>query len=90
MKHLEIKISGQVQGVFFRSAAREIALNFNIAGFARNERDGTVYIEAEGKEADLKKFLDWCYRGPAYAKVEKVEYGFSDILKGFKKFEINY
>lgn len=86
MKHLAIKISGNVQGVFFRHSAKQIAESLNITGFARNETDSAVYIEAEGTEENLKKFLGWCRIGPSSARVEKAEYKFSEELKNFPVF----
>ena len=73
IKHLNIKIYGQVQGVFFRVNARKEAEKLGIKIDARNEPDGTVYIEAEGEEKDLDKLIKWCQKGPALAKVEKIE-----------------
>ena len=63
-----------MQGVFFRASAAKEARRLEIALLAaRNEPDGSVYIEAEGSEEPLRTFLDWCRRGPALAKVERVE-----------------
>lgn len=73
-KHLNIKISGQVQGVFFRHSARQKAKELGITGLARNEPDGTLYMEAEGEEEKLKIFLEWCFHGPPSAAVEKVDF----------------
>lgn len=74
MKKLAVKIYGRVQGVGFRYAAAEEAGKLGIALLAaRNEPDGSVYIEAEGEEAALQKFLAWCRRGPRGAKVERVD-----------------
>jgi acylphosphatase len=73
VKHLNINITGQVQGVAFRYSAQKEAEKLGIAGFAQNLPDGTVYIEAEGEEVVLKEFLDWCQNGSGLAKVEKVE-----------------
>lgn len=73
IKHLNIKVFGSVQGVFFRISAKDMAEKLGIVGFAKNESDGTVYIEAEGEEKDLEKFVEWCKVGPPLAKVEKVE-----------------
>jgi acylphosphatase len=87
-KHLNIKIYGRVQGVFFRHSAKQKAEELNIKGFAKNEPDGTVYIEAEGEEENLKKFLDWCYQGPPMASVKKVEFEFSSEIKNFSEFVI--
>lgn len=85
IQHLNIKIYGQVQGVFFRVSAKEEAEKLGIKGFARNERDGTVYIEAEGDEVNLDKFIKWCHDGPEAAKVDKVEIT-KGPLKNFSEF----
>ena len=88
-KHLNIKIFGQVQGVAFRYYSQGKAKALALTGFARNEPDGGVYLEAEGEEEKLKKFLEWCRQGPAWAKVEKVETEEGEI-KNYKNFEIRY
>jgi len=71
-KHLNIRVYGRVQGVMYRANAVEIANGLALKGFARNEKDGSVYIEVEGEEEALKKFIDWCNIGPARASVERV------------------
>lgn len=84
-KHLNIKISGRVQGVFFRITAKEEADKLGITGFARNEPDGSVYIEAEGEVEKLEKFLKWCHGGPEVAQIDKVEIT-EGPLKNFSEF----
>jgi len=88
VKLATIKVYGEVQGVFFRESARQEALKLGLNGFARNEPDGAVCIEAEGNEENLKKLIDWCRRGPEMAKVTKIEVEYSDELKFYKDFEI--
>lgn len=61
-----------MQGVFFRVSAKRKADELGLTGYVRNEADGSVYIEAEGPEADLNLFRDWCHRGPSGAKVDRV------------------
>lgn len=73
MKHLNIRVTGRVQGVYFRASAREVASNLQLRGFVRNEPDGSVYIEAEGTEEALEKFVAWCRQGPPNAVVTNVE-----------------
>lgn len=87
-KHLTVKIYGFVQGIFFRFGAKVEAEKLLIKGFARNEDDGSVYIEAEGDEKDLSLFLDWCKKGPALARIEKVDSEFKNELKGFESFDV--
>lgn len=89
-KHLNIRIHGQVQGINFRYHTREKAQELGLAGFVRNEPDGTVYTEAEGEEEKLKEFLEWCSHGPKWAGVEKVGYNYSEEIKDYKSFEITY
>jgi len=89
IKHYNIKIYGRVQGVFFRVTAKQQANNLDIKGFAKNENDGTVYIEAEGEEKNLKKFLSWCKVGPDGAKVEKIKIS-EGPFKNFAEFERDF
>lgn len=68
-----IRVTGKVQGVFFRESTRRKALEINVSGFVRNESDGAVYIEAEGNEAQLAELVSWCQRGPERAEVIAVK-----------------
>lgn len=89
-EHANIRIFGEVQGVGFRYAVRQKARETGLAGFVRNEPDESVYIEVEGKEETLKKFIEWCKEGPSYAEVKRVEAAFSPTLKGFHDFIIEH
>ncbi|MBL4654732.1 MAG: acylphosphatase [Bacteroidia bacterium] len=86
LKSYSIHVTGRVQGVFFRASTKEAAIKYNIHGFVRNELDASVYIEAEGEENDLEKFIEWCREGPELAKVVEVKLeekpikGFSDFI----------
>lgn len=72
-KHVNIKITGKVQGVFFRASAKENADQFDIKGLVRNEPDGSVYIEAEGESENLNHFINWCRKGPVSARIDLCE-----------------
>lgn len=73
MKHVKMRISGKVQGVFFRASAKEEAERLGLAGFVRNEEDGSVYVEVEGSEAAVERFMAWCRQGPQLAEIESVQ-----------------
>ncbi len=88
MKHLELKISGKVQGVFFRVSTKKKAQELGLFGWVKNETDGAVTAVAEGEKNKLEEFLNWCKIGPENAKVEKVDFGYSDDLERFKNFEL--
>jgi acylphosphatase len=68
----EIIISGKVQGVFFRASAKETADRLGITGTVCNLQDGSVKAVASGLESSVEKFVQWCRRGPARARVESV------------------
>lgn len=86
-KHLNIKVYGLVQGIFYRATAKKEAEKLGIFGFARNEPDGSVYIEAEGEEKDLNQFIKWCKTGPSLSRVDKVEIT-EELVKDFSEFLI--
>ena len=73
MKLLKIEIKGKVQGVSFRVTAKRRASELGIVGFARNEDDNSVYIEAEGSNEALDAFTAWCQEGPLGAHVDSVK-----------------
>lgn len=85
---VNIKIYGQVQGVFFRHSAKQEAEQLGIVGWTRNNADGSVEIEAEGSEKQLEEFIKWCKKGPVAANVEKVEVEWKKDLEEFEGFEI--
>ncbi len=71
MKSISILITGKVQGVGFRYFVLNKAIELQIAGFVRNNRDGSVYLEAEGAEDSINLFIFWCSRGPARSRIEQ-------------------
>lgn len=87
IKNINLRISGLVQGVFFRQSAKQVAKQLGVTGFIRNEPDGTVYAEAEGEEELIDQFVTWCHKGPPAAKVENMEVAGGSV-KGFEDFTI--
>jgi acylphosphatase len=88
-RHLNITITGRVQGVGFRRAARDQARYMGIKGFVKNNFDETVYIEAEGDDTSINLFVQWCHNGPPFARVEELDVNPGD-WKGFTTFETKY
>lgn len=72
MLTMKIKITGQVQGVFFRQSAREKAIDLGIKGTVRNCEDDSVEIIATGTKEQLDKLIQWCRMGPPRAEVTDV------------------
>lgn len=87
MKHITITVSGTVQGVYFRAFTQKEAQRLNLNGFVRNERNGDVYIEAEGEDTNLNQLVSWCQTGSPKAVVREIKVTEGEV-KGFPKFEI--
>jgi acylphosphatase len=75
----KFRISGRVQGVFFRASAREEALRRGVTGYAKNLADGSVEVLACGDVAALDALHAWLQRGPPHARVIAVERDTVDI-----------
>lgn len=88
MEKAHIKVSGLVQGVFFRIYTQKKAQELEITGWVRNMPDGTVKIEAQGEKERLEALVKWCYKGSPSAKVDKVEVMLSEDLENFTGFAI--
>lgn len=88
MKHINIKVKGKVQGVYFRASTKAVADQVGANGFVVNLKDGSVYIEAEGDRFSLDALVEFCHEGPDDAVIESVEVEEIVELKGFKNFEI--
>lgn len=67
-----IRITGKVQGVFFRHYTREKAINLGLTGYVENLKDGSVNLIASGSPEQLEQLINWSHNGPDKAKVEKV------------------
>ena len=86
-KHIDIKITGKVQGVSFRATTKAVADQMGIRGMVRSEKDGSLYLEAEGDDTLLEVFVEWCNEGPDRAKIENVEVTLGEV-KNYQNFEI--
>ncbi len=87
MLHKNITVSGRVQGVNFRAYTKDRAEHRGIRGYVKNQRDGTVYIEAEGQEDSMEEFLADVRKGSPASQVTDVEVGDGE-WKEFSTFAI--
>lgn len=70
--HYTIRVTGKVQGVWYRQGTVDQARTLGLTGTARNLPDGSVLIEAEGPREALEQLLAWCRLGPPLAVVQEV------------------
>jgi acylphosphatase len=64
---------GEVQGVGFRWAVRRLARDLGLTGFAMNQPDGSVLVEAEGSPDRLEKLELFLREGPRLAAVTSLD-----------------
>jgi len=66
------RVTGKVQGVYFRHSTRLEAERLSLRGYARNLADGSVEVEAHGAGAAVEALRQWLRHGPPMARVESV------------------
>jgi acylphosphatase len=69
----DVRVTGWVQGVFFRAECRERAGQLGVTGWVSNEPDGSVAGHFEGEADAVEALVAWCREGTAYARVDGVE-----------------
>ncbi len=90
MKRLEAAIYGRVQGVNFRYYTSVEAERLRLVGWVANQNDGSVYVVAEGPEANLQKFLDFLHKGSPAAQVDQVDFQWLDATHEYSRFRVRY
>jgi len=65
-------IKGNVQGVFYRASAKEVAEKLSITGWIKNTINGEVEAMASGDTKAVQEFINWCKKGPSKAIVKEV------------------
>jgi len=79
MQRVCIIVHGMVQGVFFRSNTKRMALSLGLKGYVKNMSDDTVEIVAEGTEDKIKELIVFCKKGPEAAEVKKIDVGTGSV-----------
>jgi len=71
-KTIYFRVSGRVQGVFFRASTKGKADNYGLRGWVRNAVDGKVEGRVTGEEEIVNKFIKWLAQGPKMARVDEL------------------
>jgi len=81
-------IAGRVQGVFFRASTMDKARELGLAGWVRNNPDGSVEVVAEGPRDVVEELVAWSHKGPRHAVVDSVEVEWEPWLDEYREFKI--
>ena len=87
---LAATVRGRVQGVGFRRYVRGWARKLDLAGWVRNEADGSVRLVAEGDPDALDRLVRLLHGGPPTAAVESVDPERGDATGEFDGFEVRH
>lgn len=66
------RVTGRVQGVFFRASTQTAARDLGLGGYAVNCDDGSVEVFACGSSDAVDRLEAWLHDGPPMASVEAV------------------
>lgn len=88
MKEIYCKIYGNVQNVTFRQFAQKKAFDFKVNGTVQNSDDGSVEVVAQGREEDLRFFLEAISVGPEEAEVESLNVQWGPAQEPMNGFQI--
>ncbi len=90
MKRVQILVSGNVQGIFFRAFVKDRANALGLTGYVKNTVDKKVETIVEGHELKINKLIEACQEGPVGAKIDKVETKTLPYTGEFKEFRVKY
>lgn len=84
-----IVFHGRVQGVGFRYTARLAAENLGLTGWVKNDWDGTVLMEVQGREMLVNKLLVRL-NTDRFIRVEWMDTKDIPVEEGEKRFIVQY
>ncbi len=85
-----IRVTGRVQGVFFRQTTADEARRIGVLGWVRNISDGDVEAVIEGDRRMVDRLIDWCRHGPPAARVDDMKIDWETATGEFTSFSIKY
>ena len=85
-----VRVTGHVQGVFYRVWAQGQARELGVSGWIRNDADNSVEARLTGDEDCVTRMIERMQRGPANARVDgvKVEEVEAEEVSG--RFEVRH
>ena len=85
-----IRVSGRVQGVFFREHTRKWATSLGLTGWVRNTEDGQVEINVEGERETIERLLELLHEGSPLSRVDFLDVDWEVYSGEFIDFRITW
>ena len=86
---VRVRVTGLVQGVFYRQSTALEASRLGLSGAVRNVSDGSVEVVAEGVRSAVEVLVEWCRRGPPAARVEGLDVAWEPPTGGEGPFSVS-
>lgn len=88
-KRYRLRFYGMVQGVGFRYTATHAANMYRLTGYVRNEYDGSVTCEVQGREEDIAQFIATINAG-RFIDIERIDKTPMELDTQERSFEVRY
>jgi acylphosphatase len=88
-KRYRLQFYGMVQGVGFRYTALHAANRFRLTGYVRNEYDGSVTCEVQGRDEDIEQFIATFYRG-RFINIDRIDRTPMEVDEYERSFDVRY
>lgn len=88
-KRYRLRFYGRVQGVGFRYTASHAANMYRLTGYVKNEYDGSVTCEVQGREEDIDQFVVTINRG-RFIEVDRVDKSQLELDENERSFDVRY
>ena len=89
MRRVHLWVSGDVQGIGYRSFIKEKAFVLGLAGWVKNLPDGRVEVIIEGDPVKVGEMVNFCKVGPKKGVVKEVQ-ELEEKPQGEKGFHVMY
>jgi len=84
-----VRVTGRVQGVFFRGWTAEQARRLGVCGWVRNAADGSVEAHLEGEQWSVQQLIDLLRQGPPAARVADLKVEEAETARA-DRFEVRH
>ncbi len=88
-KRYRLRFYGMVQGVGFRYTASHAANMYRLTGYVKNEYDGSVTCEVQGREEDIDQFIATIDRG-RFIQIDRIDKTQLEIDSQERSFDVRF
>jgi len=89
-QEVHVKISGRVQGVFFRATAQAVAERLKLTGFVRNLPDGSIEMAILGTEEEMNDLIKKITVFNSKISIDRIEVTLQSPTDTHTSFEIRH